>query len=183
MWVCRNRARATRRCMDYSKVTPFFSGLSLFSIFTDRKPLIPLLNLRQLDEIENPRLQQLRMKNPRVFIHSLVGQGNNQHRTRYPITCARVAMPTPDDELGKDQDVAFIHNITTSNVHSIDINLRLDAVRGLLLTLTMRTSCCSTQCGPAFQTQKPNSSSLAIRTGLCVTACQLMTALLSTAAD
>ena len=72
------------------------------------------------------------MKNPRLFIRSLVGQGNSQHRTRYPITCAPVAMPTPDDELGKDQDITIIHHITTSNVHSIDINLRLDAVRSAI---------------------------------------------------
>ena len=45
---------------------------------------------------------------------------------------APVAIPTPDDELGEDQDAASIHNITTSNVHSIDINLRLDAVRSAI---------------------------------------------------
>ena len=51
----------------------------------------------------------------------------------------------------------------------------------LLSTLTMMPSCCSTHCGPASQTQRPNSSSLSIRTGLCVTASQLMTASLSMA--
>ena len=45
---------------------------------------------------------------------------------------AAVSMPTPDDELGEDQDADSIHNIITSNVHSIDINLRLDAVRSAI---------------------------------------------------
>ena len=37
-------------------------GLPHFEIVTDHNPLVPILNSHRLDEIENPRLQRLRMK-------------------------------------------------------------------------------------------------------------------------
>ena len=38
----------------------FLAGLQHFYIITDHNPLIPILNSRHLDEIENPRLQRLK---------------------------------------------------------------------------------------------------------------------------
>ena len=112
----------------------FLSGLSLFSIFTDHKPLvslIPILNSKQLDEIENPRLQRLRMK---ILEYSFTASWVKGTANAGPDALSRapVSMPTPDDELGEDQNAASIHNIITSNVHSVDINLRLDAVRSAI---------------------------------------------------
>ena len=40
----------------------FLAGLPHFTVNTDHHPLIPILNSHRLDEIENPRLQRLRMK-------------------------------------------------------------------------------------------------------------------------
>ena len=108
----------------------FLSGLSLFSIFTDHKPLIPILNSKQLDEIENPRLQRLCVK---ILEYSFTAWWikGTANAGPYDLSRAPVSMPTPDDELGEDRDAASIHNIITSNVHSVDINLRLDAVRSV----------------------------------------------------
>ena len=105
----------------------FLSGLSLLCIFTDHKPLTPPFNSKQLGEIENSRLQQLRMK---ILEYSVTASWVKGTANTGPDTLSRapVAMPTPDDALGEDQDATSIHNIITSNVHSIGINLRLDAV-------------------------------------------------------
>lgn len=40
----------------------FLEGLPYFEVWTDHKPLIPLLNDYAIDRIENPRLQRLRLK-------------------------------------------------------------------------------------------------------------------------
>ena len=44
------------------KCHKFLAGLPHFDILTDHNPLISILNSKRLDEIENPRLQRLRMK-------------------------------------------------------------------------------------------------------------------------
>ena len=40
----------------------FLSGLQHFCLLTDHNPLVPILNSRRLDEIENPRLQRLKSR-------------------------------------------------------------------------------------------------------------------------
>ena len=40
----------------------FLAGLPHFTILTDHHPLVPILSNHHLDEIENPRLQRLKMK-------------------------------------------------------------------------------------------------------------------------
>lgn len=43
------------------KCNIFLSGLDHFTVVTDHNPLVPILNNHRLDEIENPRLQRLRI--------------------------------------------------------------------------------------------------------------------------
>ena len=45
-----------------NKCRVFLAGLQHFSVITDHNPLIPILNHRRLDEIENPRLQRLKSR-------------------------------------------------------------------------------------------------------------------------
>ena len=40
----------------------FLAGLPHFTVITDHRPLIPILNTHRLDEIENPRLQRLKTR-------------------------------------------------------------------------------------------------------------------------
>ena len=40
----------------------FLAGLQHFQVVTDHNPLVPILNHHRLDEIENPRLQRLKIK-------------------------------------------------------------------------------------------------------------------------
>ena len=45
-----------------SKCKMFLTGMQHFQVITDHNPLIPILNNHRLDEIDNPRLQRLKMK-------------------------------------------------------------------------------------------------------------------------
>ena len=106
----------------------FLAGLPTFSIFTDHKPLIPILNSKQLDEIENPRLQRLRMKILEyTFVATWVKGKDNEGPDA--LSRAPVSQLMPDDELGEDKDAASINSLIMNSIRSVDVNLRLDAVR------------------------------------------------------
>ena len=45
-----------------TKCKMFLAGLQHFSVVTNHNPLIPILNSRRLEEIENPRLQRLKSR-------------------------------------------------------------------------------------------------------------------------
>ena len=45
-----------------AKCNMFLAGLQQFSVVTDHNPLVPILNTKRLDEIENPRLQRLKSR-------------------------------------------------------------------------------------------------------------------------
>ena len=47
-------------CWAIMKCRVFLAGLQHFEVATDHNPLIPILNTRRLDEVENPRLQRLK---------------------------------------------------------------------------------------------------------------------------
>ena len=59
------------------KAAPFLEGID-FKIFTDHKPLIPILNDYALSDIENKRLQRLKMKLQgfRFEAHHIAGKMN-----------------------------------------------------------------------------------------------------------
>ena len=56
--LCNYRVRVTCSCMGHQEI----QGLQDFSVITDHNPLVPILNSRRLDEIENPRLQCLKSR-------------------------------------------------------------------------------------------------------------------------
>lgn len=49
-------------CWAIMKCRVFLAGLQHFEVATDHNPLIPILNTRRLDEVENPRLQRLKSR-------------------------------------------------------------------------------------------------------------------------
>ena len=49
-------------CWAITKCRLFLAGLQHFHVATDHNPLIPILNTRRLDEVENPRLQRLKSR-------------------------------------------------------------------------------------------------------------------------
>ena len=62
-----------------TKCKIFLAGLQHFSVVTDHNPLIPILNNRRLDEIENARLQRLksRLMAYNFTAQWIKGKGNN----------------------------------------------------------------------------------------------------------
>ena len=49
-------------CWAIMKCRVFLAGLQHFDVATDHNPLVPILNTRRLDEVENPRLQRLKSR-------------------------------------------------------------------------------------------------------------------------
>ena len=46
----------------FKKCRLFLSGLPHIDVFVDHRPLVPIMNAKTLDQIENPRLQRLKMQ-------------------------------------------------------------------------------------------------------------------------
>ena len=161
----------------------FLAGLPTFSIFTDHKPLIPILNSKQLDEIENPRLQRLRMK---ILEYTFVAAWMKGKDNEGPDALSRapVSQPMPDDELGEDQDAASINSLIMNSIRSVDVNLRLDAVRSAvdvdseaqLLLETVRTGFpdAKDQLQTALHQYRPLRDKLSIDDGLVLYGCGLV---------
>ena len=76
-------AWAMRKCRQ------FLEGLPSFNLFTDHRPLIPILNDYFLDKLDNPRILCLRLSMPRYsFVASWVPGRNNvmaDALSRFPV--------------------------------------------------------------------------------------------------
>ena len=46
----------------FSKCRLFLAGIPHFDLYVDHRPLVPIINRKMLDELENPRLQRLKLK-------------------------------------------------------------------------------------------------------------------------
>ena len=57
--ICCDRTRDACSLLGHHKI---LAGLQHFHVATDHNPLIPILNTRWLDEVENPRLQRLKSR-------------------------------------------------------------------------------------------------------------------------
>ena len=78
----------------------FLLGLPLFSLITDHKPLIPILNDHALDKLDNVRILRLRLKMQRYnFVASWVPGRDNSAADA--LSRAPVDQPTPADELAE----------------------------------------------------------------------------------
>ena len=81
----------------------FLSGMH-FTVYTDHRPLIPIVNSYTLDQIENPRLQRLVLKLRQYQLHAVWQKGADNMfadaLSRHP-----VANPVPGKEFGDDPAV------------------------------------------------------------------------------
>ena len=82
----------------------FLSGMH-FTVYTDHRPLIPIVNSYTLDQIENPRLQRLVLKLRQYQLHAVWQKGADNMfadaLSRHP-----VANPVPDEEFGENPAVS-----------------------------------------------------------------------------
>ena len=79
------------------KARPYLEGIN-FDVMTDHKPLIPILNNYALSEIENKRLQRLKMKLDGFTFeaHYIAGKDNIEADA---LSRAPVNQPTEEDEI------------------------------------------------------------------------------------
>jgi len=84
------------------KARPFLEGIR-FEVMTDHKPLIPICNDYALSDIENKRLQRLKMKMSgfRFEAHWIQGKDNVEADA---LSRAPVHQPTPEDEVDEAEE-------------------------------------------------------------------------------
>ncbi len=107
------------------------TGLPHFVIVTNYHPLIPILNNHRLDEIDNPRLQQLRT---RIMAYNFTAEWIKGSLNSAPdaLSCYPVSDPQPQEMLaerdpdnGIEASIAEIRAISSGSQESIRLqNLR-----------------------------------------------------------
>ena len=114
-----------------SKCRLYLSGLQHFTLATDHRPLVPILNHYTLDAVENPRLQRLKEKiSPYLF--TAVWRAGKHHNIPDALSRAPVSHPTPEDEIASAEAAAHLRSIMTVNaVVSQDGSSPQDADRTL----------------------------------------------------
>jgi len=104
------------------KCTMFLTGLPQFEVWTDHNPLVPILNSHRLDEIENPRLQRMRMK-IMAFNFKAIWRKGATNQAPDALSRNPVSIPTPAELLaeGSDQDLsaAEVRGVHQSDMESI----------------------------------------------------------------
>ena len=102
----------------------FLTGLPQFEVWTDRNPLVPILNSHRLDEIENLRLQRMHMK-IMAFNFKAIWRKGATNQAPDALSRNPVSIPTPEESLaeGTNQDLSAveIRNIHQSEIESIHL--------------------------------------------------------------
>ena len=87
-------------CWAITKCRLFLAGLQHFTVYTDHNPLIPILNTRRLDEIENPRLQRLKSRLMGYHFTTQWTKGSS-HSAPDALSRNPVSTPVMDDSLAE----------------------------------------------------------------------------------
>ncbi|KAG0725211.1 Transposon Tf2-6 polyprotein [Chionoecetes opilio] len=102
-----------------SKCRPYLIGLQSFTLMTDHRPLIPILNHYTLDAVENPRLQRLKEKvSPYLF--TAVWRAGKQLCIPDALSRAPVSRPTPEDEMVCSEAAAHLRSVVSLNAINQD---------------------------------------------------------------
>ena len=106
----------------------FLVGLPHLDLVVDHRPLVPIINRKNLDEIENPRLQRLREKISEVNITASWRPGK-EHSAADALSRAPVARPTVGDELAEDCTTPAVLTVFACALSESCMDLRLQQVR------------------------------------------------------
>ena len=104
----------------------FLAGVPIFAIVnvTDHKPLIPILNTKRLDEIENARLQRLRRHLVEYSFSASWCQGK-KHSAADALSRAPVTAPASEDELAEDEATLTVRQVLVRSMEAEQLNLCL----------------------------------------------------------
>ena len=97
-----------------SKCKLYLIGLQHFTLMTDHRPLIPILNSYSLDAVENPRLQRLKEKIA-PYLYTAVWRAGKLLCIPDALSRAPVSHPTPEDEMGSTDATAHLRAIVAVN--------------------------------------------------------------------
>ena len=106
----------------------FLIGLPHVDLAVDHRPLVPIINRKNLDEIENPRLQRLREKLSEVNISASWRPGT-KHAAADALSRAPVAIPADGDDLAEDGVTPTVSAVITGALTESCVDLRLQQVR------------------------------------------------------
>ena len=107
------------------KSSMFLAGLPHFDVQTDHAPLVPILNSKRLDEIENPRLQRIRMKLMRYHFTATWVKGS----THYAADALSRAPIGSREEVENPRISYFsFHHVRMAKVDGESLNLKLREV-------------------------------------------------------
>ena len=104
-------------CWAITKCRVFLAGLQHFYVTTDHNPLIPILNTRHLDEVENPRLQRLKS---RLMGYHFTAQWTKGSSHSAPDALSRnpVSNPHTEDSLA-EYDSQHNPEISTAEIRAV----------------------------------------------------------------
>ncbi|XP_076032421.1 uncharacterized protein LOC143020148 [Oratosquilla oratoria] len=115
---------ATPKCKLY------LFGVPPFTLLTDHRPLIPILNSYTLDAVENPRLQRLKERLS-SFVFTAKWCAGKQLCIPDALSQAPVSRPTPEDETDCDKDAAHVRSVVASSAGAREDGPSPDADRAL----------------------------------------------------
>ena len=98
-----------------SKCRLYLIGLPNFTLMTDHRPLIPILNTYTMDAVENPRLQRM-MGNIAPYMFTAVWRAGKQLCIPDALSRAPVSQPTPDDEKMSTEVTTHLRSIVSTTV-------------------------------------------------------------------
>ena len=105
-------AWATKKCRVY------LAGCPNYTLITDHRPLIPILNSRSLSDIENPRLLRLREK---ITMYQFTAEWRAGTALCIPDALSRapVSDPTPEDEEAEAELTHHVRQIVMTTVSAV----------------------------------------------------------------
>lgn len=107
----------------------FLAGLPSFQVITDHKPLIPIINSKTLDEIDNPRLQRLKMRMGDIGPFTASWVPGSQHKAADALSRSPTEAVAADDECGEDISVSSARSVAVAELQASHTDLLLDRVK------------------------------------------------------
>ena len=100
------------------KCRMFLAGRQHFDVVTDHKPLLPIVNSKNLSDIENPRLQRLREKLTPYSL-SLIWKKGSEHSIPDALSRFPTEKASKDDEIAEQEVEEQNHAAIISHIHAV----------------------------------------------------------------